>query len=150
MSDQHWIWSTDRHIASDTAQGHRVVSELLDQLKQRGWSEHDLFSVHLAIEEALVNAVKHGNRYDRNKTIHVVCKLNPDKVRIEVSDQGDGFDPDNLPDPTLEANLERPFGRGVMLMRKFMDELKFNARGNALVMERRRSDPCPASAEELK
>jgi serine/threonine-protein kinase RsbW len=116
-----------------------VLEEVLDKLQQQCWLEHDIFSVHLAMEEALTNAIKHGNRSDAAKQIHVSCRLTPDLVQIEISDQGPGFDPAGVPDPTDAAHLEIPRGRGLMLMRSFMSRVAFNALGNCVVMEKQRA-----------
>ena len=64
MTEERWSWSLERQIPSDTAAGKQIVDELLEQLKQHDWVEHDIFGVHLAVEEALVNAIKHGNQHD--------------------------------------------------------------------------------------
>jgi serine/threonine-protein kinase RsbW len=88
----------------------------------------------------LVNAVVHGNRLDPKKTVHVECEVSPEYVRLEVTDEGQGFDPVNVPDCTLEERLEAPSGRGVMLMRSFMSRITYNAKGNSVVLEKRRGD----------
>jgi len=118
-----------------------VRREVLDQLEQHAWAEHDVFSIHLALEEALVNAIEHGNGLDEAKQVHVRCRMSDDLMQIEVIDQGDGFDPGGVPDPTDDEHREIPSGRGVMLMRRFMDRLQFNEKGNAVLMEKRRTKP---------
>ena len=92
MSEQ-WIWRCDHVIPSDAAAGRQVLEELLDQLEAQHWRQHDIFSVHLAMEEALVNAIHHGNRLDAGKRVHVSCRISPDRVRVEITDEGRGFDP---------------------------------------------------------
>ena len=139
MPNNQGIWSIDERIPSDASAGLRIIQDLLEQLQNRGWSQHDVFGVHLATEEALVNAVKHGNQYDPEKTVRIQCNVSPESIRIEITDQGDGFTPESIPDPTLEENLERPCGRGVLLIHKFMDEVSYNSKGNHLTMERRRT-----------
>ena len=137
MSDR-WDWLYDREIASDTKAARLVLDEMLAQLESRQWHQRDIFAVHLAAEEALVNAICHGNGSDARKNVHVVCRLNSDCIRIEISDEGGGFNPAVLPDPTEGEQLHVPCGRGVMLMRAFMSRVEFNARGNAVVMEKDR------------
>jgi serine/threonine-protein kinase RsbW len=134
-----WTWCFERKIASDPMEGRMVVAELLGELERRHWDEADVFAVHLALEEALVNAIKHGNHKDRSKSVDVVCRLKPDRVQIEITDEGEGFDPAAVPDPTTEENLEIPSGRGLMLMRCYMTSLEFNPKGNRVTMEKVRT-----------
>ena len=141
MSETRWIWQCDHLIPSKTGAGRKVRREVLDQLERHAWVEHDVFSIHLALEEALVNAIEHGNALDESKQVQVQCRMSDDLMQIEVTDQGDGFDPDGLPDPTDEAHRARPSGRGVMLMRRFMDRVQFNEKGNAVLMEKQRTKP---------
>lgn len=132
-----WKSSIERSIPSSSAEGKNLINEVLAELAVLNWGEHELFGVHLAVEEAIVNAIKHGNRNDRSKQVHVVLQLAEKKLRIEITDEGDGFNPSDVPDPTDEENLELPSGRGLMLMRNFMSLVEFNAKGNRVVMEKR-------------
>jgi serine/threonine-protein kinase RsbW len=141
MTENHWTWTCEQNIASETASGREVVDKLLEALARHEWEEHDVFGVHLAVEEALVNAIKHGNQLDASKTVKVVCKVNRDRTWIEIEDEGRGFDPDDVPDPTDEANLEIPSGRGLMLMRSYMSDVTFNDIGNRVVMQKTRTPP---------
>src|SRR3972149_9431596 len=102
MPDNGWIWSCEKRIVSDTSDGHEVVSRILEEMQKADWAEHDVFSVHFAIEEGLVNAIKHGNRKDPTKMVEVVCRISRDRVQIRIADEGDGFDPAAVPDPTDE------------------------------------------------
>lgn len=138
-SGQNWSWTSEQRIPSDTTAGRRLLDLLLAQLSLHDWDEQDTFGVHLATEEALVNAIKHGNREDPQKTVHVISKVSPREVWIQITDEGEGFDPSQVPDPTDEDNLESPSGRGLMLMRSFMSEVKFNGLGNRVLMVKRRS-----------
>jgi serine/threonine-protein kinase RsbW len=135
-SDENWAWQCDQVIASDTVVGRRMLDELLGHLKSLRWSRHDIFSVHLAVDEALVNAHRHGNQLDPAKHIRFCCRASPKKVRVEITDEGPGFDPGKLPDPTDSAHLLRPCGRGVMLMRAFMSRVEFLNGGNHVVLEK--------------
>ena len=96
--------------------------------------ERDLFCIKLALEEALVNAIKHGNQMDRSKKVHISYRLLADRFEIHIADEGPGFDPSDVPDPTALENLERPCGRGLMLMRHYMSEVAFHGRGNCVCM----------------
>jgi serine/threonine-protein kinase RsbW len=138
MSEEHWIWRRDHVIPSDTAAGRRVLCEVLRELEARHWSRRDVFAVHLAMEEALVNAIKHGNRLDPDKHVRISCRMSPELIRVEISDEGAGFDPTSLPDPTDPDRLECPGGRGVLLMKAFMSRVEWGGSGNRVLLERKR------------
>ena len=97
------------------------------------------FNVRVALCEALANAMLYGNRGDRSKTVDLRARYGPFAIEIHVTDEGAGFDPAGVPDPTLPENLERPDGRGVFLIRCLMDEVRFNDKGNSVCMMLRRS-----------
>jgi serine/threonine-protein kinase RsbW len=137
-SDEQWTWQCDQVIPSDASAGRRVLNDVLRQLKSLHWSRRDVFGVHLAVDEALVNAVLHGNASDKTKHVQFSCRISPQKIRVEIVDEGPGFDPATLPDPTTPARLGRPGGRGVMLMRAFMSRVEFRDRGNHVVLEKER------------
>lgn len=143
MPDNDWIWQCERVIPSRPGAGREAQEEILQQLARHHWIEHDLFCVQLAMEEALVNAIKHGNHFDVSKQVRIACRLAPDRVQIEVADEGSGFNPALVPDPTDSANLESPSGRGVMLMRSFMSRVEFNDAGNQVLLEKERGGPIP-------
>lgn len=126
-------------IPSDTAAGQEVQARILKMLEDHNFPPRDVFGVRLALEEALVNAIKHGNRMDANKVVRVGCQVFNEKVRVEIEDQGEGFRPDEVPDPTADENLERPCGRGIMLMRSFMSLIEYNETGNCVVLEKERN-----------
>ncbi|MBN2477145.1 MAG: ATP-binding protein [Pirellulales bacterium] len=142
MSDDRWIWQCNRMIPSDAVAGRRVLDTVLRQLESHNWDRRDVFGVHLAMEEALVNAIIHGNHLDPGKKVTVRCRIAPDLVRIEITDQGEGFSSGKVPDPTSPNRLGSPSGRGVMLMKAFMSRVQFNATGNSVTLEKdRRTSP---------
>jgi serine/threonine-protein kinase RsbW len=94
--------------------------------------------VRLGLEEALVNAVRHGNRGDPRKRVRVRYRVAPQEVWAEVEDEGPGFDPGAVPDPTGPERLERPGGRGLLLMRHYLSSVSYNERGNAVTLRKRR------------
>ena len=141
MSNTSWIWQSEHKIPSESGAGRTVLDELLEELQRHQWGQRDVFGIHLAVEEALINAIRHGNRLDPAKTVHVVSSLSEALLRVQITDQGDGFDPANLPDPTDPNNIETPSGRGVMLMRNFMSRVEFSEVGNRVVMEKDRDQP---------
>ena len=126
--------SKEAVIPSDTSEGQRVQQEILDSLESANSDQSVVFGIHLALEEALVNAIKHGNRLERSKTVRVEWHINNDEFRVEIEDQGDGFQMEEVPDPTAEENLDRPCGRGLMLMRSFMTSVDYNEKGNRVIM----------------
>jgi serine/threonine-protein kinase RsbW len=126
-------------IPSDTSAGQAVQERIVQRLEELQYSSRDVFGVRLALEEALVNAIKHGNQMDPTKSVRIECTISPELVRVVIEDQGSGFQPETVPDPTEEENLERPCGRGIMLMRAFMNHVEYQGRGNVLVLEKRRA-----------
>lgn len=139
-ADENWTWQCDQMIPSDTAVGRRLLDEVLHHLEALHWARRDIFGVHLAVDEALENAIRHGNALDAAKHVHFCCWLSPEKVRVEITDEGPGFDPDRLPDPTDPSRLRCPGGRGVLLMRAFMSHVEFRDRGNHVVLEKERGN----------
>ena len=125
-------------IPSDTVQGQAVQERIVRLLEDLQYSDRDVFGVRLALEEALVNAIKHGNGMDPQKQVRIGCRVGADRVYIEIEDEGEGFDPEDVPDPTAVENLERPCGRGIMLMRAFMSRIEYNKTGNRVILEKRR------------
>jgi serine/threonine-protein kinase RsbW len=112
----------------------RVVEAMIT----RDYSEAEVFGVRLALEEALVNAVKHGSRNDPTKGVWASWHVGPHRVLVEIEDEGDGFDPRAVPDPCAPENLERSCGRGLLLMRTYMSWVRYNCRGNRVTMIKRR------------
>ena len=106
-----------------------------------GVSDDALFGIDMAVREAVTNAVLHGNRQDENKTVDLVLKSSPDAVEISVHDQGPGFNPSDVPDPTAAENILKTSGRGIFFMRSFMDEVDWLIRpegGTTVRMLKRR------------
>jgi serine/threonine-protein kinase RsbW len=110
------------------------INRILAAMQASGFSDKDAFGTRLALEEALVNAVRHGHRNDTRKQVDVRFHISDSQLLIEVQDQGPGFDPDGLPDPLSPENLERPGGRGVFLMRNYMTWVQYNEAGNCVTL----------------
>jgi len=125
---------TDVVIPSDTTEARRIQEDIERQIAALKVSEQEVFSIRLALEEALVNAIKHGNQMDRSKQVRIGYRVLLDRLEIHITDEGNGFDPEDVPDPTAVENLERPCGRGLMLMRHYMTEVAYNSRGNTVSM----------------
>ncbi len=121
-------------IASDLKAAREAEERILREAAKLGYSDRCAFAIKLALEEGLNNAIKHGNGFDPHKTVVIACDLNAERIEIVITDEGGGFEPDDVPDPTADENLEKPCGRGIMLMRAYMDEVSFNESGNRLRM----------------
>lgn len=140
MPNESWSWTAEERLPSRLGASEDFIQRLLDALVQCRWNEHDVFGIRLAMEEALVNAIRHGNELNSKKQVRVTCKLSASKFWAMISDEGSGFDPKQIPDPTARENLERPSGRGVMLIRSFMSRVEYNEVGNCVVMEKDREE----------
>ena len=114
----------------------RFCRWVLSKLKANKFNQDDIFAVHLALEEAFLNAVKHGNKSDPSKEVKIDCSVGSDKVEISMADDGRGFDPDVVPDPRYGENLYKFEGRGLFLIRAYMHEVDFNEQGNRIRMVR--------------
>jgi serine/threonine-protein kinase RsbW len=119
---------------STTDQTGSLLDEVTAAMRSLGYREEDIFGVRLALEEALVNAIKHGHKYDPSKRVTVRYRIRPEHVLVDVEDQGPGFDPSGVPDPTAPENLERASGRGLLLMRCYTSWLRHNKRGNRVLL----------------
>lgn len=129
-------------VPSDPAHIDTAVSYLVQRCRAFSYSGSRLnLNLRVSVAEALANAVLYGNRRDRQKAVHVEVTLTVDYVAIQVTDQGSGFDPGVVPDPTRPENIERNRGRGIFLLRNLMDEVSFNERGNQVCMVLHRVDP---------
>jgi len=128
--------AADVSIPSDPAEARRIQDDIERLLQSHHVSERDVFSIKLALEEALVNAIKHGNQMDRSKKVHIIYSVSTEVFQIRIADEGKGFDPEDVPDPMAPENLERPCGRGLLLMRHYMTEVTYHPPGNRLSMNK--------------
>lgn len=126
-------------IPSDLTVARGILVRIESALHEHQFSDKEIFDIKLATEEALVNAIKHGNQLDENKKVHIHYEIHLDRFDIRISDEGSGFDPSDLPDPTDPENLERPCGRGVFLIRHYMNRVSFSNNGTTIVMVKWRS-----------
>ena len=110
----------------------RVQDELSALLANAGYDDAARFAIRLAMEEALVNAFRHGNRGETGREVTLEWRISAELAEFIVQDQGEGFDPSAVPDPTLDENLEIPSGRGIMLMRAYMHEVEYLPPGNRI------------------
>jgi serine/threonine-protein kinase RsbW len=112
-------------LASTLESVNRAESIAQDAAARAGFSDDEQCNIAMAVREAAVNAVLHGNAYDPDKKVVLVHEKTGDALVITITDQGQGLDPSNLPDPLAPENLMKGSGRGIFLIRAFMDEVKF-------------------------
>lgn len=111
----------------------------MNALESAGWEGRDVFHIQMAIEEAVVNAIEHGNKRDASKYVHIIYLVDAESAEMTITDQGDGFDHQNVADPTEEERLDQPRGRGVLLIRELMTQAQYNQKGNSVWMRKERS-----------
>jgi serine/threonine-protein kinase RsbW len=116
-----------------------VLDIVAEEMAAAGYPEADRFGLRLALEEAIVNAIHHGNRGDPSRRVHVRFDIGPDRVLAEVEDEGEGFDPARVPDPLAPENRGRPSGHGLLLMRHYTTWLRYNWLGNCVTLCKDRS-----------
>jgi serine/threonine-protein kinase RsbW len=117
-------------IPSDIKYIKETSSGILKWLEPRKLDDSALFDIRLCAEEMIRNAITHGNNSDSSLKVMIGYWLEGDRLIIEVEDEGIGFDPGKVPDPTIEKNIMKGGGRGVFLVRKLMDKIEFNDKGN--------------------
>ena len=118
-----------------------VCKEILSKLKEYKFDKDDIFAVHLTLEEAFLNAVKHGNKMDPTKKVKIDYSVNSEKVEITITDEGAGFEPESVDDPRFGEGLYEPGGRGLLLMNSYMDIVKYSEHGSAVYMVRYKEKP---------
>jgi serine/threonine-protein kinase RsbW len=116
-----------------------LLTDVIGAMEEVSYGARDTSAVCVALEEAAINAVKHGHGNDPRKQARIWWVVSASAVELVVEDDGAGFDPDRVPDPCLPENQERPSGRGVFLMRSYMSWVRFNDAGNRVAMCRYRS-----------
>lgn len=114
-------------------------SAVLEALKNKDLDESDLFNIRLCIEEAVRNAMEHGNKFDKNKKVKFCYSIDKNALKVVVEDEGKGFSNMSLSDPTANDNLLSERGRGVFLIKKLMDEVQYSKKGNQVTMIKRLS-----------
>jgi serine/threonine-protein kinase RsbW len=134
-------------VASALSEAGAVVCRIMQAIAAHGYDPCACFGIRLALDEALSNAIRHGNRCNPRKHVTIESQVGDDLVLVTITDQGRGFAPERVPDPTRDENIERPNGRGVMLMRAYMDQVIFNRRGNQVTLIKRRDSALPHAAD---
>ena len=133
-------------LPSDLALRNGVLQYLFERVAKLGVIAPEKSNLFIALDEAFVNAVKHGNKNDPTKLVRVGAELSPKEASFTIEDEGEGFDVQTIPDPRDPANLFKSSGRGVLLIYNIMDEVEYNAQGNRVKMVKR---PDPAVETQL-
>ncbi|WP_114777677.1 ATP-binding protein [Botryobacter ruber] len=108
----------------------RVIESFIDNSKEEFEFEDDIYgNIMVAVTETVNNAIRHGNKFDKDKNVYLTLQVEDNLLKFEVEDEGPGFDYNNLPDPTAPENLESPGGRGIFLMQNLCDEVNFMENG---------------------
>ena len=121
-------------IPSDFVSGCMVQQQIIDEAEKLGFDYDSIFGIKLAVDEALINAIKHGNKLDPSKRVHVEASISPRRLEVIIEDEGTGFDRQSVPDPTSEDNLHKPSGRGILLMEAYMDRVEWSLGGRRVRM----------------
>jgi len=119
---------------------HIVLEYLMKRVEKLGVVKAEQSNLFVALDEAFVNAVKHGNKFDAKKLVRIIAEVSAAEARFTIEDEGEGFDVNTIPDPLDPTNLFKTSGRGVLFIYNIMDEVKYNDRGNRLTMIKKRSD----------
>lgn len=126
-------------VVNDPSSIDSAQNRIIEAIERFAYPKASVFAMRLSLHEAMANAFRHGHAaLPATLPIKVSCAIGPDKVVMAVEDQGPGFDPASVPDPTLEENLERGSGRGLLLIKAYMASASYNAKGNRLEMVYRR------------
>lgn len=121
-------------LASNYSEKRKGEERILKAIADAGFHYDFTFAVKLALDEALTNAMKHGNRLDEKKKVHIQARISPKQVEITIEDEGPGFARASVPDPRVEENLEKCCGRGILLIESYMDEVEWTHGGRRLRM----------------
>lgn len=128
-------------LPSDLSLMNGVLHYLQERVAAHGLIQPEQSNLFIALDEAFVNAVKHGNKEDASKLVRIAAELSAKEARFIIEDEGEGFDPKSIPDPLDPANMFKTSGRGVLLIYNIMDEVAYNERGNRVTMIKRADAP---------
>ncbi len=142
---QNWREKIEFEIPSVISLMHTILDYLMKRVEKNGVVSSSDSNLFVALDEAFVNAVKHGNKYDPNKFIRISAEVSSKEARFTVEDEGEGFNISEIPDPTDPENLFKTSGRGVLIIHNVMDEVHYNERGNRLEMVKKSQVRSPES-----
>lgn len=127
---------TSLNLASSSDSLTEVEKKIDDVTKEAKVNEDLYGNVLIAVTEGVNNAIHHGNKSNPEKKVQIDIEINDENQLVfSIKDEGDGFDPDSLPDPTDPANIEKPHGRGVFLMQQLSDEIEFEEEGRQVILK---------------
>jgi serine/threonine-protein kinase RsbW len=124
-------------MASDRAAVRGVQDRIMAEVVRHGFDVHSQFAIKLALEEGLVNAIRHGNKFDARKRVFVEYLVTPRELDVSIEDEGPGFERAGVPDPTLEENIEKCSGRGILLIESYMTSVGWSRGGRRMRMVKR-------------
>jgi serine/threonine-protein kinase RsbW len=123
-------------IASSYDDAREVQRLIRDEVVKAAFDDDSQFAIKLALEEAIINAIKHGNKLDQTKHVHVEWKITPEFAEIIIEDEGPGFNRDAVPNPTEDSNLEKLTGRGILLIETYMSNVEYSKGGRRVRLVR--------------
>jgi len=138
---QEWHEKIEFEVPSYVSLMHDILNYLMKRVEKSGVVNPETSNLFVALDEAFVNAVKHGNKYNAEKLVRITAEVSKEEARFTIEDQGDGFDINSIPDPRNPENLFKASGRGVLFIHNIMDEVTYNERGNRLTMVKRKNEP---------
>jgi serine/threonine-protein kinase RsbW len=130
-------------IASDYGDAREVQRLIRDEVARAGFDADSQFAIKLALEEALINAIKHGNKLDKGKHVRVEWQISPAAAEITIEDEGPGFDRKKVPNPTDETNLEKLTGRGILLIESYMTDVQWSNGGRRVKLVKKNERRTP-------
>src|SRR4051794_8144410 len=128
-------------IESFLANQRDIQKQIMDAVEGNHYYPDNIFAIKISLEEALINAIKHGNKLDPKKKVHIEARVSPQETEIIIEDEGPGFMRCDVPDPTAEENLLKCSGRGILLMETYMDQVEFSDSGRRVKMIKRNTPP---------
>ena len=131
---QNWREKIEFEIPSLISLMHSILDYLMKRVEKSGVVNLENSNLFVALDEAFVNAVKHGNKFDSTKLVRIAAEVSTKEARFTIEDEGEGFNVAAIPDPTDTENLFKTSGRGVLIIHNVMDEVRYNERGNRLEM----------------
>ena len=137
---QNWREKIEFEIPSVISLMHTILDYLMKRVEKNGVVNSEDSNLFIALDEAFVNAVKHGNKFDATKCVRISAEVSAKEARFTVEDEGEGFNVNEIPDPTDAENLFKTSGRGVLIIHNVMDEVRYNERGNRLEMIKKSKD----------
>ena len=126
-------------IPSNFLEGRAIQKRIMEEVEAHRFHEDAVFAIKLALEEALINAIKHGNKEDPRKKVRIQCHVTDQEAEIIIEDEGPGFDRSSVPDPLAAENLEKPSGRGILLIESYMNDVAWDNGGRRVRMVKKNS-----------